>query len=175
MMNIINSLVNVFVFLVASGETFVSVAGDSVHSPNGVYFNRVFIFSRCENCFQLLTVELMYNSSFYPVVLGVSGQFSIGVDSLNITAPSALLVGESGSSHSQDSVRQSLISDTLKLLFATDSVHRSVFDSLQTAAEALNIGGICSLLSVVMDLCDRELQRFYSTSDKHPILVRSAL
>jgi len=83
----------------------------------------------------------MYNSSFYPVVLGVSGQPSIGVDSLNITVPSL----DSGSGRTQDSVRKFVLSDTLKLLFSNNSVHRSVFDSLQMVAEALNSGGIYSL------------------------------
>ncbi|XP_021925396.1 cadherin-like and PC-esterase domain-containing protein 1 [Zootermopsis nevadensis] len=108
---------------------------------------------RCENCFQLLAVEIMYNSSFYPVVLGVSGQPSLGVDSLNNSAPSAPLTAESTSSRTRDIVRQSLFSDTMKLLFATDSVHRSVFDSLQVAAEALNTGvtGLQCLIS--HDLC----------------------
>jgi hypothetical protein len=98
----------------------------------------VTLFGRCENCYQLLAVELMYNSSFCPVVLGVSGQPTIGVDSLNMTVPSV----DFGSGRTQDSVRQFVLSDTLKLLFAKDSVHRSVFDSLQMAAEALNSGGI---------------------------------
>jgi hypothetical protein len=103
------------------------------------------VIHRCQNCFQLLAVELMYNSSFYPVVLDVSGQPSVGVDSLNDTASSVPLAAESASGRAQENVRQSLFSDTLKLLFATDSVHRSVFDSLQVAAEALNTGGIYSL------------------------------
>jgi hypothetical protein len=79
----------------------------------------------------------MYNSSYYPVVLGVSGQPSIGMESLNNTA-------QSGSGRTQDHLRQVVFSDILRLLFATDSVHRSVFDSLQMAAEALNTGGTCS-------------------------------
>ena len=80
----------------------------------------------------------MYNSSFYPVVLSVSGQPNIGLDSLNISFPSF----ESGSSRNQHGVRQAVFSDTLKLLFAKDSVRQSVFESLQMAAEELNNGGV---------------------------------
>ncbi|KAJ9578935.1 hypothetical protein L9F63_024959, partial [Diploptera punctata] len=80
---------------------------------------------RCEHCYQLLSVEIMYNSSFYPVVLGVSGQPNLGTEVLNNTPPSGV----------QENLRQALLSDTLGLLFASDSVHRSLFDSLQLAAE----------------------------------------
>jgi hypothetical protein len=110
-------------------------------APGTVPDCSVSVFDSRENCYQLLAVDLMYNSSFYPVVLGVSGQPSVGLDSLNMTVPSF----DSGSGRTQDSVRLAVFSDTLKLLFAKDSVHRSVFDSLQMAAEALNSGRLCSL------------------------------
>ncbi|GFG40470.1 hypothetical protein Cfor_11647, partial [Coptotermes formosanus] len=109
----------------------------------------VSVSGRCENCYQLLAVELMYNSSFYPVVLGVSGQPAIGLDALNVTGPSL----DSGSGRTQDNIRQSVFSDTLKLVFAKNSVHRSLFDSFQMVAEALNSGvtGLQCLIS--HDLC----------------------
>jgi hypothetical protein len=87
----------------------------------------------------------MYNSSYYPVVLGVSGQPSLGVESSNNTAQPVLMTAQSGGTRTQDHLRQSVFSDVLRLLFATDSVHRSVFDSLQIAAEALNTGGISTV------------------------------
>ncbi|PSN51807.1 hypothetical protein C0J52_10894, partial [Blattella germanica] len=103
----------------------------------------------CENCFQLLAVELMYNSSFYPVVLGVSGHPIFGTESLNNTPPSGV----------HHNLRQALLSDTLSLLFATDSVHRSVFDALQIASAVYNTGvtGIQCLISHELCLTEDDL------------------
>jgi hypothetical protein len=95
----------------------------------------------------------MYNSSFYPVVLGVSGQPAIGLDALNVTGPSL----DSGSGRTQDNIRQSVFSDTLKLVFAKNSVHRSLFDSFQMVAEALNSGGVYSLY-LLSSACVRGFQ-----------------
>uniref|UniRef100_A0A674IH76 Cadherin like and PC-esterase domain containing 1 n=1 Tax=Terrapene triunguis TaxID=2587831 RepID=A0A674IH76_9SAUR len=73
-------------------------------------------FSRCSLCFQMLTFDIGFNTSTYPVVLEVHEHFDFQVDDLNFE---------------DQTVKEFLLEDTFKFLLSNKSSVSSVFEALQ--------------------------------------------
>uniref|UniRef100_A0A8C3FM31 Cadherin-like beta-sandwich-like domain-containing protein n=1 Tax=Chrysemys picta bellii TaxID=8478 RepID=A0A8C3FM31_CHRPI len=73
-------------------------------------------FSRCSLCFQMLTFDIGFNTSMYPVVLEVHEHFDFQVDDLNFE---------------DQTVKEFLLEDTFKFLLSNKSSTSSVFEALQ--------------------------------------------
>ncbi|XP_065279336.1 cadherin-like and PC-esterase domain-containing protein 1 [Emys orbicularis] len=73
-------------------------------------------FSRCSLCFQMLTFDIGFSTSTYPVVLEVHEHFDIQVDDLNFE---------------DQTVKEFLLEDTFKFLLSNKSSASSVFEALQ--------------------------------------------
>uniref|UniRef100_A0A8C3T9B2 Cadherin like and PC-esterase domain containing 1 n=1 Tax=Chelydra serpentina TaxID=8475 RepID=A0A8C3T9B2_CHESE len=75
-------------------------------------------FSRCSLCFQMLTFDIGFNTSTYPVVLEVHEHFNFQVDDdLNFE---------------DQTVKEFLLEDTFKFLLSNESSASSVFEALQS-------------------------------------------
>ncbi|XP_066995044.2 cadherin-like and PC-esterase domain-containing protein 1 [Anabrus simplex] len=139
---LVHLLLGAEAFLLIHLANFPSVAGDTDRQRY-----------RCEHCFQLLAVDLLYNTSFYPLVMDVNGQPGLGADG-PAAAPAA-----SDNGRPQESLRRSIVGDMFKLLFATDRVHNDVFEALQSVAEVHNAGvtGMQCLISHALCLTQDDL------------------
>uniref|UniRef100_A0A8C0GT51 Cadherin-like beta-sandwich-like domain-containing protein n=1 Tax=Chelonoidis abingdonii TaxID=106734 RepID=A0A8C0GT51_CHEAB len=73
-------------------------------------------FSRCSLCFQMLTFDIGFNTSTYPVVLEVHEHFDFQVDDLNFE---------------DQTVKEFLLEDTFKFILSNKSSASSLFETLQ--------------------------------------------
>lgn len=81
-------------------------------------------FRRCEGCYHLMAVDLVYNSTFYPVIVGVDGQPDLSPPT---PAHPALAAG-----------REKVVRDLLMLLTRNKQVAGQVLEALTEAAD--NVG-----------------------------------
>ncbi|CAN7984393.1 unnamed protein product, partial [Ixodes pacificus] len=93
---------------------------------------------RCPKCFQLLGVDLTFNTSFYPMVTDVNGQPSFYQSPKLEDEPI-------------NGLKHRVLRDTARLLFGVRSVADDVAQAVQEAFENLGIMGLSCQIS--HDLC----------------------
>ncbi|XP_042214337.1 uncharacterized protein LOC121860980 isoform X1 [Homarus americanus] len=107
---------------------------------------------RCEGCYQLLGVDLVYNSTFYPAVLGVSGQPDLSFTSADLDAHNAHAVG-----------RIQVARDVMTLLTRDVQVASQVNEALTEAADNLGVVGVDCLISHELCLTQPDLEYLLET------------
>ncbi|KAK8752902.1 hypothetical protein OTU49_008200, partial [Cherax quadricarinatus] len=107
---------------------------------------------RCEGCYQLLGVDLVYNSSFHPAVLGVSGQPDLSFTTADQEASNTHVLG-----------RIQVARDLLLLLTRDTQVAPQVNDALVEASDNLGVVGIDCLISHELCLTQPDLQYLLHT------------
>ncbi|XP_071440275.1 tubulin polyglutamylase ttll-4-like [Hetaerina americana] len=95
---------------------------------------------RCWNCFQLLAVELVYNTSLHPEVLEFDGQPSMRESWRGEAVGSGARPPWHHASNAMSSLKAAVLLEMLKILFASNRVHEDTLAALQSAAEDMNIG-----------------------------------
>lgn len=94
------------------------------NAPQNPSFKELPSLCRCEGCYHLMAVDLVYNSTFNPVIVGVDGQPDL---SHPTPAHPALAAG-----------REEVVRDLLTLLTRDKQVAGQVLEALTEAAD--NVG-----------------------------------
>lgn len=93
---------------------------------------------RCQHCFQLLGIDLIFNSTFHPVILEVNGQPNLQETPRD-------------DGWAANGVKRSLLDSVFGLLFENSSIAQDVADALEDSADSIGIMGLNCLIS--HDLC----------------------
>ncbi|XP_069174799.1 cadherin-like and PC-esterase domain-containing protein 1 [Procambarus clarkii] len=107
---------------------------------------------RCEGCYQLLGIDLVYNSSFYPALLGVSGQPDLSFTESHLAAHNPHALG-----------RIQVAGDVLTLLTREAQVVPQVNEALVEASDNLGVVGVDCLISHELCLTQPDLQYLLDT------------
>ncbi|GAB6029952.1 cadherin-like and PC-esterase domain containing 1 [Chamberlinius hualienensis] len=112
--------------------------------------NRSKIHYRCQHCFQLLSFEVIFNSSFHPIIVEVDGHPSM--------EESSKQDGWTG-----DRLRHILLNSVMELLFSTESVAQDVSDALRHQLETVGVMGVDCQLSHSLCLTNDDLRYLLDT------------
>ncbi|XP_071525533.1 uncharacterized protein [Panulirus ornatus] len=132
--------------------TTLALAADLLLPPKFHNLRRAPQRYRCEGCYQLLSVDLVYNSSFHPAIVGISGQPDLSFS----TTDSA---GHSGHTTGRIQVAR----DVLTLLTKDVQVSHSVNEGLSEASDNLGVVGVDCLISHELCLSEPDLKFLLDT------------
>ncbi|XP_069972371.1 cadherin-like and PC-esterase domain-containing protein 1 [Penaeus vannamei] len=109
---------------------------------------------RCEGCYQLLSVELVYNTTFHPAVISINGQPDLSLHDQSF--PAHAHGGRGGG-------RGQVAKDMLTLLTSEKEVSAEVYEALTEAADNLGVVSVDCLISHELCLTPHDLTYLIDT------------
>ncbi|XP_071961477.1 cadherin-like and PC-esterase domain-containing protein 1 [Antedon mediterranea] len=106
---------------------------------------------KCKHCFQLLGFDLIFNSTLHPVIIEVNGH------------PDLDFSKDANEWSAGDHTQQTVIDDTLKILFSNSSVALDVAEALETLNLNIGIKGLNCQSSHQLCLTDGDLEYLMGT------------
>lgn len=139
--------------LLVTGQYVSSSSSIPTSSLNGVGNSNM--VPTCSRCFQLMAIDVILNSKLEPFVIDVNTQPNMRLETLSNKDG---YVGKEGK-RLESSVRKAVVSDSLTLISADESVASDVTDALEevVTANVIGIMGVSCQISHELCLGDRDL------------------
>ncbi|XP_033114618.1 cadherin-like and PC-esterase domain-containing protein 1 [Anneissia japonica] len=125
-------------------QTLLAVESSVAEHFNTFSFNRNKPY-KCKNCFQLLGFDLIFNSTLHPVIIEVNGH-------------PYLDVSKEANEWAASETRQTIIDDTINILFSNSSVAIDVAEALETLHLNIGIVGLNCQSSHQLCMTDEDLE-----------------